>query len=131
MMGGWFDEFFENYTGRNRFFTTSSYNPSAGEFYIYSFLGALSSVVAAASLIYYFTSQSMVISMLIAVLALGFGIAGLILSFKNLPYAIRCKSVYRVGTVFVGILFSLVGIIVCVILGVIIVKVWTSVGFTF
>ena len=58
-------------------------------------------------------------------------IAGLILSFKNLPYAIRCKSVYRVGTVFVGILFSLVGIIVCVILGVIIVKIWTSVGFTF
>lgn len=119
-MNKWFEEYWQNHTGRNRFVTTSYYNPSAGEFYLHSFFGLMSGVIAFYNFITYMQKHEMILAVILGVLALGFGIAGLILSFKNIPYALRCKSIYMVSTVVSGILLSLFGIIFCIVLGVMI-----------
>ena len=116
-MNKWFDELRNNYAGRNRFYTTSYYNPSTGEVYLHSFLGLVSIGLAVFGLLNYMSKQEMLLAVILAVPALGAGIAGLILSFRNFPYAFRCKSIYMISTIVSGIIFSLLGIIMCLVLG--------------
>ena len=120
-MNQWFEEFWNNNTGTNRFISTSFFSPSSGEIYLHSLLGTISCFLALYNFTDYFAKQDVVIAVLLSILALGVGIAGLILSFKNLTYSIRCKSLYKVCTVIVGILLSLAGIIAAIALVVIII----------
>ena len=111
-MSEWFDEYWKNHTGRNRFFTTGYYNPSSGEFYLYNFLGLASFFGSCYILINYMIKQEAFIAVLLGAIAFLVGIIGLVLSIKNLPYAFRCRSLYRVLSTFAGIVSSLGGMLI-------------------
>ena len=124
-MSGWLDKYFdENIT--NKFgagFLRSSaiYNFAAGEFYFHLLLGLLSAAFALINVFEYFkmymANQAtaipfmIVINVFLGILALIAGIAGLILCVKDIPYAFRCTSIYRLSAIISGMLFSLIGIL--------------------
>ena len=113
-MNDWFKEYWNNYTGRNRFYTSSVYNPSTGEINVYALLGLCSAIGAVSNFFLYVERREAFVSVMLSIFVIGLGIAGLILSIKNVPYALGYKSIYRVMTTFSGILFSLAGILVTV-----------------
>ena len=115
-MNEWFREAWENETGRNRFYSSPVYNPATGELYLFSLFGLVSMGLAVYNFMGFMQNHETFVSALIGIFPLGLGIAGLIMSFKYLPYAFSYKSLYRISACMAGILFSLMGILCTILL---------------
>lgn len=109
-MNEWFRESWENSTGRNRWYSSSYYNAATGELNLYSIFGLISFAGGIFNVGNYIEHREAFVTVLIAIIPLGLGIAGLIMSFKELPYALNRKSLYRVIACMAGVAFSIFGI---------------------
>ena len=110
-MNEWFRESWENSTGRNRWYSSSYYNAATGELNLYSLFGLISFAGGIFNFYNYIEHRELFVSVLIAIFPLGLGIAGLIMSFRELPYALNRKSLYRVIACMAGVAFSLLGLL--------------------
>lgn len=110
-MNDWFKEYWNNYTGRNRFYASDVYNPSTGELHLHTLLGLGSAILSIVNFTMYITRQEAFVAVMLGVLTIGMGIAGLIMSCRNLPYAFRIKSLYRVYATLSGVLLAVIGIL--------------------
>ena len=122
-MGKWFDEYFEVYNRWGPKKHYKYYNPVTGELNLNSLLGLISACLSGFNLFKYMTVHELGLAIILGIIGLGTGIAGLILSVMNIPYSIRSRSIYRVGVTFMGLLTSVAGILLCAALVFIIVSI--------
>lgn len=115
-MNEWLREYIDNHSGRNRWYTTSIYNPSRGLLYLYPILGYASLALTFYCFTQFAESHDVFIPSLLGVLALALGLAGLIMSFMQLPYAVRSKSLHMIGGCMYGVFLSLGGILFAIML---------------
>ncbi len=115
-MNDWLREYIDNHSGRNRWYTTSIYNPSRGILYLYPILGFGSIALTFYCFEQFLKDQEFFVPTLLGIISLLLGLAGLIMSVMNIPYSFRTKSIHMVGGCLLGVFFSLGGILYTIML---------------
>lgn len=113
-MKEWFDEWFEVHGRWGRHNSYRIYNPLTGELYVHNVISAASVLIAGANFFCYMQMQEFAFSVFLGIVAIVLGLLGLVLSFMQFPKAFAYKSIFRVGVVLFGIIFSLLGILITV-----------------
>ncbi|MBO4459501.1 MAG: hypothetical protein J5778_02460 [Clostridiales bacterium] len=115
-MNDWLRELLDNNTGRNYWYNTEIYNPSRGILYLYPILGFGSIALTFYCFMQFSKYHDVFVPSLLGIFSLVLGVAGLIMSFMNLPYSIRSKSIHMLGGCILGVFASLGGILFTIML---------------